>query len=87
MPWAIPGLVLSLAMLWAYVRVPGPLGYGTLGVLVLFCPEQSTPALESMLAFLDLTGIYVGLYLQTLVCQDPETWGGLSELANKYLEP
>ena len=24
----------------------------------------------------------VSLYLQTLVCQDPETWGGLAELGN-----
>ena len=50
----------------------------TLGVLVLFCPEQSTPALESMLAFLDLTGIYVGLYLQTT---------GLQERLKTLLEP
>jgi hypothetical protein len=28
----------------------------------------------------------VGLYLRTLVCQDPETWGALSELADKYGE-
>jgi iron(III) transport system permease protein len=43
MPWAIPGLVLSLAMLWAYVRVPGPLGYGTLGVLVLASVTMGLP--------------------------------------------
>src|SRR2546428_554553 len=49
-----------------------------LGVLVLFCPEQSTPALASMLAFLDLTGIYVGLYLQTT---------GLQERLKALLEP
>ena len=36
-----------------------------LGVLVLFCPGQPAPALEPMLALLELTGTYVGLYLQT----------------------
>ena len=29
----------------------------------------------------------VGLYLNTLVCQDPETWSALSELAEKYAGP
>ena len=32
-----------------------------LGVLVLFCPREPTPALETMLALLELTGTYVGL--------------------------
>src|SRR5262249_24081095 len=41
-----------------------------LGVLVLFCPEQPTPVLETMLAYLDLTGTYVGLYLQTTGLQE-----------------
>src|ERR671931_1813470 len=41
-----------------------------LGVLVLFCPEQPTPALEPMLALLELTGAYVGLYVQTTGLQE-----------------
>src|SRR4029453_17251846 len=41
-----------------------------LGVLVLFCPEQPAPALEPMLAFLELTGTYVGFYLQTTGLQE-----------------
>ena len=42
----------------------------TLGVLVLFCPEQPTPALAPMLTCLELTGTYVGLYLQTTGLQE-----------------
>ena len=41
-----------------------------LGVLVLFCPEQPPPALEPMLALLEFTGTYVGLYLQTTGLQE-----------------
>jgi Nif-specific regulatory protein len=42
----------------------------TLGVLVLFCPEPSVPALEPMLALLEFTGSYMGLYLQTTGLQE-----------------
>jgi Nif-specific regulatory protein len=41
-----------------------------LGVLVLFCPGQPTPALEPVLTFLDLTGAYMGLYLQSTGLQE-----------------
>jgi Nif-specific regulatory protein len=41
-----------------------------LGVLVLFCPGQPTPALETVLAFLELTSTYIGLYLQTTGLQE-----------------
>ncbi len=41
-----------------------------LGVLVLFCPGQPTPALEPVLTFLDLTSTYVGLYLQSTGLQE-----------------
>jgi len=41
-----------------------------LGVLVFFCPDQPAPALETVLAFLELTGTYVGLYLQTAGLQE-----------------
>jgi Nif-specific regulatory protein len=41
-----------------------------LGVLVLFCPKEPTPALETMLAVLELTGTYVGLSLQTTGLQE-----------------
>jgi Nif-specific regulatory protein len=41
-----------------------------LGVLVLFCPEQPIPALGPILALLELTGTYVGLYLQTAGLQE-----------------
>jgi len=34
LPWALPGTVLSLAMLWAYIRLPVPI-YGTIWVLLL----------------------------------------------------
>jgi iron(III) transport system permease protein len=34
LPWALPGLVLSLALLWSYVRFPLPI-YGTVWVLLL----------------------------------------------------
>ena len=34
LPWALPGIVLSLAMLWAYIRLPVPI-YGTIWVLLL----------------------------------------------------
>jgi Nif-specific regulatory protein len=41
-----------------------------LGVLVLFCPGQPAAALEPLLALLELTGTYVGLYLQTAGLQE-----------------
>ena len=41
-----------------------------MGVLVLFCPAQPAPTLETALAFLELTGTYVGLYLQTTGLQE-----------------
>ena len=41
-----------------------------LGVMVFFCPGRPTPALETVLACLDLTSIYVGLYLQTTGLQE-----------------
>jgi iron(III) transport system permease protein len=35
-PWTVPGLVLSLGMLWAYIRLPYPFEiYGTLWILFL----------------------------------------------------
>jgi iron(III) transport system permease protein len=35
-PWTVPGLVLSLGMLWAYIRLPYPLEiYGTLWILLI----------------------------------------------------
>jgi Nif-specific regulatory protein len=49
-----------------------------LGVLVLFCPGQPAPALEPLLAFLELTGTYVGFYLQT---------AGLQERVKALTEP
>jgi Nif-specific regulatory protein len=41
-----------------------------LGVLVLFCSGQPPPALETVLAFLELTSTYIGLYLQTTGLQE-----------------
>src|SRR5437764_2219022 len=41
-----------------------------MGVLVLFCPGQPAATLETALAFLELTGTYVGLYLQTTGLQE-----------------
>ncbi len=41
-----------------------------LGVLVFFCSGRPTAALETVLACLDLTSIYVGLYLQTSGLQE-----------------
>jgi Nif-specific regulatory protein len=41
-----------------------------LGVLVLFCPGPPMPALEPVLTFLDLTGTYMGLYLQSTGLQE-----------------
>src|SRR5712671_1812320 len=40
------------------------------GVLVLFCPGQPTPALETVLEFLELASTYIGLYLQTTGLQE-----------------
>lgn len=34
LPWALPGIILSVAMLWSYIRLPIPI-YGTIWVLVL----------------------------------------------------
>jgi len=41
-----------------------------LGVLVVFCPGQPAPTLEMALACLELTGTYLGLYLQTTGLQE-----------------
>ena len=41
-----------------------------LGVLVLFCPGQPAVTLEPILTFLDLTGTYVGFYVQTMGLQE-----------------
>jgi iron(III) transport system permease protein len=48
-PWAMPGLVLGLAMLWAYISVPG--FYGTLAALVVaFVTLGTAIGLRSMKA-------------------------------------
>src|SRR5262249_32414750 len=49
-----------------------------LGVLVLFCPVQPRLTLETALVFLDLTGTYLGLYVQTT---------GLQERLKAFPEP
>jgi Nif-specific regulatory protein len=41
-----------------------------LGVMVFFCPGRPAPALQTVLTCLDLTSIYVGLYLQTAGLQE-----------------
>lgn len=40
------------------------------GVLVLFCPPQPASMFEMVLAFLELAGTYMGLYLQTMGLQE-----------------
>jgi iron(III) transport system permease protein len=42
LPWALPGIVLSLAMLWAYIRLPIPI-YGTIWVLLLAYVTSGLP--------------------------------------------
>ena len=43
-PWTIPGLVLGLGMLWAYIRLPYPLDiYGTVWILFLAFMTNGIP--------------------------------------------
>jgi iron(III) transport system permease protein len=43
-PWTVPGLVLSLGMLWAYIRLPYPLEiYGTLWILFVAFMTNGIP--------------------------------------------
>ena len=42
LPWALQGIVLSLAMLWAYIRLPIPI-YGTVWVLLLAYVTHGLP--------------------------------------------
>lgn len=43
-PWTVPGLVLSLGMLWAYIRLPYPFEiYGTLWILLLAFVTNGIP--------------------------------------------
>ncbi|MGH7847324.1 MAG: ABC transporter permease [Candidatus Binatia bacterium] len=43
-PWTIPGLVLGLGMLWAYIRLPYPIEiYGTLGILFVAFVTNGLP--------------------------------------------
>jgi iron(III) transport system permease protein len=41
LPWTLPGIVLSLAMLWAYIRVPGL--YGTIFILLVAYVTHGIP--------------------------------------------
>ncbi len=41
LPWTLPGIVLSLAMLWAYIRVPGL--YGTVFILLVAYVTHGIP--------------------------------------------
>jgi iron(III) transport system permease protein len=41
LPWTLPGIVLSLAMLWAYIRVPGL--YGTIFILLVAYVTHGLP--------------------------------------------
>jgi iron(III) transport system permease protein len=42
LPWAIPGIVAGLGMLWAYITLPFPL-YGTLALLVIVLMTTGLP--------------------------------------------
>jgi len=43
-PWTVPGLVLGLGMLWAYIRLPYPFElYGTLGILLVAFVTSGIP--------------------------------------------
>jgi len=43
-PWTVPGLVLSLGMLWAYIRLPYPFEiYGTLWILLIAFVTNGIP--------------------------------------------
>jgi iron(III) transport system permease protein len=43
-PWTVPGLVLSLGMLWAYIRLPYPFEiYGTLWILLIAFMTNGIP--------------------------------------------
>jgi iron(III) transport system permease protein len=56
LPWTLPGIVLSLAMLWAYIRVPGL--YGTIFILLVAYVTHGLPigtrALSGTLAQLSM---------------------------------
>lgn len=41
-PWTVPGIVLSVAMLWAYLALPGQL-YGTMGLLIIAVVTTTLP--------------------------------------------
>lgn len=44
LPWTLPGIVLGLAMLWAYIRIPGPIVlYGTLGIMMIAWITKGLP--------------------------------------------
>ena len=43
-PWTVPGIVLSIAMLWAYISLPGPIQlYGTIGILIVAVVTTTLP--------------------------------------------
>jgi iron(III) transport system permease protein len=43
-PWTVPGIVLSIAMLWAYISLPGPIQlYGTIGILIVAVITTTLP--------------------------------------------
>jgi len=48
LPWTLPGIVLSLAMLWAYIRVPGL--YGTVLILLVAYVTHGLPIGTRILA-------------------------------------
>jgi iron(III) transport system permease protein len=41
-PWTVPGIVLSVAMLWAYLALPGEL-YGTIWLLIIAVVTTTLP--------------------------------------------
>src|SRR5262249_17804898 len=66
----LPGTAGTTALDGVLLAVPLHGLQQAMGVLVLFCPAQPAPTLETALAFLELTGMFVGLYLQTTGLQE-----------------
>jgi Nif-specific regulatory protein len=66
----MPGTAGATALDGVLLSVPLHGLQQAMGVLVLFCPTQLAPTLETALACLEMTGTYVGLYLQTTGLQE-----------------
>jgi iron(III) transport system permease protein len=70
-PWTVPGIVLSVAMLWAYLALPGQL-YGTMWLLILAVVTTTLPLAVRLMVGIQ---VQIGKELEESSRVHGATWG------------